>query len=85
MYYYIIFDLHIQNVDLIFRLLKKQLCYMLARQYVPLDSDDEDLRTILLNAHINDHFLSLGREVIICLPILLFISTNADETKKINL
>lgn len=36
---------------------------MLARQYVPLDIDDEDLRTILLNAHINDHFLSLGREV----------------------
>lgn len=36
---------------------------MLARQYVPLDLEDEDLRTILLNAHINDHFLSLGREV----------------------
>lgn len=37
---------------------------MLARQYVPLELEDEDLRTILLNAHINDHFLSLGREVI---------------------
>lgn len=36
---------------------------MLARQYIPIDVDDEDLRTILLNAHINDHFLSLGREV----------------------
>lgn len=36
---------------------------MLARQYVPLELEDEDLRTILLNAHINDHFLSLGREV----------------------
>lgn len=45
------------------RLIKKQLCYMLARQYVPLDLEDEDLRTILLNAHINDHFLSLAREV----------------------
>lgn len=36
---------------------------MLARQYIPLEVDDEDLRTILLNAHINDHFLSLAREV----------------------
>ncbi|KOB76346.1 26S proteasome non-ATPase regulatory subunit 2 [Operophtera brumata] len=49
-------------------LIKKQLCYMLARQYVPLDIDDEDLRTILLNAHINDHFLSLGRELDIMEP-----------------
>ncbi|XP_052741288.1 26S proteasome non-ATPase regulatory subunit 2 [Bicyclus anynana] len=49
-------------------LIKKQLCYMLARQYVPLDLDDEDLRTILLNAHINDHFLSLGRELDIMEP-----------------
>ncbi|XP_022117848.2 26S proteasome non-ATPase regulatory subunit 2 [Pieris rapae] len=49
-------------------LVKKQLCYMLARQYVPLDLDDEDLRTILLNAHINDHFLSLGRELDIMEP-----------------
>lgn len=36
---------------------------MLARQYIPLELDDEDLRSILLNAHINDHFLSLAREV----------------------
>ncbi|XP_045772793.1 26S proteasome non-ATPase regulatory subunit 2 [Maniola jurtina] len=49
-------------------LIKKQLCYMLARQYVPLDLEDEDLRTILLNAHINDHFLSLGRELDIMEP-----------------
>ncbi|XP_060803455.1 26S proteasome non-ATPase regulatory subunit 2 [Amyelois transitella] len=49
-------------------LLKKQLCYMLARQYVPLDMDDEDLRTILLNAHINDHYLSLARELDIMEP-----------------
>lgn len=37
---------------------------MLARQYIPLEIEDEDLRTILLNAHINDHYLSLAREVI---------------------
>ncbi|KAG7308547.1 hypothetical protein JYU34_005765 [Plutella xylostella] len=49
-------------------LVKKQLCYMLARQYIPIDVDDEDLRTILLNAHINDHFLSLGRELDIMEP-----------------
>lgn len=51
------------NISHCFRLIKKQLCYMLARQYVPLELEDEDLRTILLNAHINDHFLSLAREV----------------------
>ncbi|CAG9561826.1 unnamed protein product [Danaus chrysippus] len=49
-------------------LIKKQLCYMLARQYVPLELEDEDLRTILLNAHINDHFLSLARELDIMEP-----------------
>lgn len=49
-------------------LIKKQICYMLARQYVPIDVDDEDLRTILLNAHINDHYLSLGRELDIMEP-----------------
>ncbi|XP_022814100.1 26S proteasome non-ATPase regulatory subunit 2 [Spodoptera litura] len=49
-------------------LVKKQLCYMLARQYIPLEVEDEDLRTILLNAHINDHFLSLARELDIMEP-----------------
>ncbi|XP_026327606.1 26S proteasome non-ATPase regulatory subunit 2 [Hyposmocoma kahamanoa] len=49
-------------------LIKKQLCYMLARQYIPLELDDEDLRSILLNAHINDHFLSLARELDIMEP-----------------
>ncbi|CAK1580372.1 unnamed protein product [Parnassius mnemosyne] len=49
-------------------LVKKQLCYMLARQYVPIDLEDEDLRTILLNAHINDHYLSLARELDIMEP-----------------
>ncbi|GBP85213.1 26S proteasome non-ATPase regulatory subunit 2 [Eumeta japonica] len=49
-------------------LIKKQLCYLLARQYVPIDIEDEDLRAILLNAHINDHFLSLARELDIMEP-----------------
>lgn len=44
---------------------------MLARQYVPLELEDEDLRTILLNAHINDHFLSLAREVNILFNIFM--------------
>lgn len=47
---------------------------MLARQYVPIDVEDEDLRTILLNAHINDHYLSLAREVILkkCFILLIY-------------
>lgn len=48
---------------------------MLARQYVPIDVDDEDLRTILLNAHINDHFLSLAREASnLCYSYMLLIN-----------
>lgn len=49
-------------------LIRKQLCYMLARQYIALDIEDEDLRAIMSNAHINDHFLSLGRELDIMEP-----------------
>lgn len=69
-----IFKIAFRNITCVTssRLVKKQLCYMLARQYVPLELDDEDLRTILLNAHINDHFLSLAREVIFSLNYINF-------------
>lgn len=36
---------------------------MLGRQQIALDVEDEDLRAIMSNSHVNDHFLSLAREV----------------------
>ena len=46
----------------------KQLAFMLARQqiYIELDEDMEDyeeLTEILSNAHLNNNFLALAREV----------------------
>lgn len=46
-----------------FRLVRKQLCYMLGRQQIAFYVEDEDLRNIMFNIHVNDHFLSLAREV----------------------
>lgn len=50
------------------RVVRKQLAYMLGRQYVGLELDDEpkdkaDLTNIMSNSHINEHFNSLAREV----------------------
>lgn len=50
------------------RVVRKQLAYMLGRQYVGLELDDEpkdkaDLTSIMSNNHINEHFNSLAREV----------------------
>lgn len=49
-------------------LLRKQLCFMLGRQQIVLDVEDEDFRAIMSNAHVNEHFLSLGRELDIMEP-----------------
>lgn len=48
--------------------MRKQLAYMLGRQYVGLELNDEpkdkaDLTNIMSNSHINEHFNSLAREV----------------------
>lgn len=50
------------------RVVRKQLAYMLGRQYVGLELNDEpkdkaDLTNIMSNSHINEHFNSLAREV----------------------
>lgn len=49
-------------------MVRKQLAYMLGRQYVGLELNDEpkdkaDLTNIMSNSHINEHFNSLAREV----------------------
>ena len=52
-----------------FRLVQKQLAFMLGRQqlFLSIDENDcpeaEDLTEIMANAHLNNNFLNLGREV----------------------
>ena len=48
--------------------MQKQLAYMLGRQQIFLELNDEmdeydDLVEIISNAHLNNNFLALGREV----------------------
>lgn len=50
------------------RLVKKQLAYMLGRQQISLElsemmDDKDDLREIIANGQLNQHFLTLAREV----------------------
>lgn len=49
------------------RSIQKQLAFMLGRQQVCLELDEnvaegEDLAEIMANAHLNNHFLNLARE-----------------------
>ena len=49
-------------------MVKKQLAYMLGRQQITLElhemmDDREDLREIIANGQLNQHFLTLAREV----------------------
>nr|CAD7424986.1 unnamed protein product [Timema monikensis] len=52
--------------------IRKQLAFLLGRQQVVLDLDEfpdgSDLKTIMSNAHINDHFLNMARELDIMEP-----------------
>ncbi|XP_042913002.1 26S proteasome non-ATPase regulatory subunit 2, partial [Parasteatoda tepidariorum] len=51
--------------------IQKQMAFMLNRQqiYLELDSDDSsELTDIMTNAHLNNHFLALGRELDILEP-----------------
>ena len=51
------------------RLVRKQLAFMLGRQQIFLEleedecEDSEDLTDIMSNVHLNNNFLALGREV----------------------
>lgn len=58
--------------------MRKQLAFMLGRQYVGLELNDEpkdksDLMNIMSNSHINEHFNSLAREVSILIFLVLII------------
>ncbi|CAG2060574.1 unnamed protein product, partial [Timema podura] len=52
--------------------IRKQLAFLLGRQQVVLDLDEfpdgSDLKTVMSNAHINDHFLNMARELDIMEP-----------------
>jgi 26S proteasome regulatory subunit N1 len=50
------------------RLVKKQLAFMLARQRIPIDVEDEELQAIANNASLSAHFQSLARELQITEP-----------------
>lgn len=50
------------------KLIQKQMAFMLARQQIYLELDEsmddyDDLAEIMSNAHLNNNFLSLAREV----------------------
>jgi len=49
-------------------LLKKQLAFLLARQQVDIETEDEELNSILSNVNLSEHFKSLGRELEIIEP-----------------
>ncbi|KAF9914649.1 proteasome regulatory particle base subunit [Lobosporangium transversale] len=44
-------------------LLKKQLAFMLARQQLSVETEDEDLQNCINNADLSKHFLNLAREL----------------------
>jgi 26S proteasome regulatory subunit N1 len=55
------------------RSIQKQLAFMLGRQQICLELDEgvqdsEDLAEIMANAHLNNHFLNLAREVSVIDP-----------------
>ncbi|KAG0266085.1 proteasome regulatory particle base subunit [Mortierella polycephala] len=44
-------------------LLKKQLAFMLARQQIYIETEDEDLQNCINNTHLTNHFINLAREL----------------------
>ncbi|GJJ69799.1 26S proteasome regulatory subunit N1 [Entomortierella parvispora] len=44
-------------------LLKKQLAFMLSRQQISVETEDEDLQNCLNNTHLTNHFINLAREL----------------------
>ena len=62
-------------------MVQKQMAYMLGRQQIFLELDDdiedsEELTELMSNSHLNNNFLALAREVsvyILCIYCLLLI------------
>ena len=46
-----------------FSIIKKQLAYNLARQYVHLDIEDEELNEIISNSRLSERFIALARDL----------------------
>ncbi|KAJ3309947.1 proteasome regulatory particle base subunit [Boothiomyces sp. JEL0838] len=51
-------------------LVKKQLAYMLARQQVLVETEDEELSSILDNSTLSEHFMALARDLDVVEPKL---------------
>jgi 26S proteasome regulatory subunit N1 len=43
--------------------MKKQLAFMLARQQISIETEDEDLQNCLNNTNLTTHFIELAREL----------------------
>ena len=59
------------------RMMQKQLAYMLGRQQIFLDVEDDvpdfdDLAEIMSNSHLNNNFLALAREVMVLLFVICY-------------
>lgn len=48
--------------------LKKQLAFLIARQGIAIETDDEEIAECLNNARLSEHFLALGKELNILDP-----------------
>jgi 26S proteasome regulatory subunit N1 len=51
-------------------LIQKQLAFILARQQVYVETEDESLNEILGNAKLSEHFIALGRDLNVLEPKL---------------
>ena len=51
-------------------LVKKQLAFILARQHIAVDTEDDQLKDILNNTHLSQHFHALGKDLNVLDPKL---------------
>ncbi|KAJ3164106.1 proteasome regulatory particle base subunit [Geranomyces variabilis] len=49
-------------------LMKKQLAFLLARQQLSIETEDEEIQEILNNSRLSEHFLALGRDLNVMEP-----------------
>ena len=52
------------------RTIKKQLAYILARQQLSFEVEDEELSDILNNTRLSEHFMALARDLDVIEPKL---------------
>lgn len=49
-------------------MVKKQLAFLLARQQINIETEDEEILDILNNTRLSEHFISLARELDVVAP-----------------